>query len=408
MRRSVRLAIIVSHPVQYYVPLYRRLAARDDVAIKVFFTWHGGTAPVFDQGFRQPVAWDVPLTQGYPHVTVPNVARDPGTHHFLGLRNPTLVAAVAAWQPDAVHVTGYAGLSHVDALRAFRRRGIPVLFRGDSHLLDARQAGPGWRVKRAALRTVYSWPAVCLYVGAANKAYYEAFDVPAARLAYCPHSIDVARFAQPADELERQAAEWRRQLGIRDDALVLLFAGKFEPRKRPLELMRAVRQQAAGSVVLIMVGAGELDHDVRALAAADPARFRVLPFQNQRLMPVVHRLGDVVVLPSAYGETWGMAVLEGLACGRPAIVSDRVGCAGDLVEPACGWVFPADDWTRFGAVLAAIAPDAVRGRMRIAARTVAARHAVSATEHQLLAALDRVLPLARTRMTCDASAEGLA
>ena len=39
MRSSrLRLAIIVSHPIQYYVPLYKRLARRDDLIVKVFFT----------------------------------------------------------------------------------------------------------------------------------------------------------------------------------------------------------------------------------------------------------------------------------------------------------------------------------------------------------------------------------
>ena len=59
-----RLAIIVSHPIQYYVPLYRHLARRDDVAIRVFFTWHVPSA-VEDHGFNIPVAWDIPLTAGY-------------------------------------------------------------------------------------------------------------------------------------------------------------------------------------------------------------------------------------------------------------------------------------------------------------------------------------------------------
>ena len=62
----LRLAIIVSHPIQYYVPLYRRLAKRKDVEIKVFFTWHGADKPMLDQGFKREVAWDIPLTEGYP------------------------------------------------------------------------------------------------------------------------------------------------------------------------------------------------------------------------------------------------------------------------------------------------------------------------------------------------------
>jgi len=82
---------------------------------------------------------------------------------------------------------------------------------------------------------------------------------------------------------------------------------------------------------------------MRAVAAADPDRFRVLPFQNQTRMPVVYRLGDLVILPSAFGETWGLAVNEAMACGRPALVSNRVGCAADLVDDSCGRVFPWDD-----------------------------------------------------------------
>ena len=117
-----RLAIIVSHPIQYYVPLYQRLAQRPDLDVKVFFTWHAATAAVHDHGFRTPVAWDIPLTEGYAFELVPNQASDPGTHHFFGLRNPTLVARVTAWQPDVIHLTGWAWLSHLLALRAFRAK----------------------------------------------------------------------------------------------------------------------------------------------------------------------------------------------------------------------------------------------------------------------------------------------
>ena len=119
--RKRRLAIIVSHPIQYYVPLYRALALRDDVKIRVFFTWHAGGQSVLDRGFKRAFAWDIPLTEGYRHELVPNVSADPGTHRFWGLRNPSLIARVRAWHPDAVHVTGYAYESHLRAMRAFGR-----------------------------------------------------------------------------------------------------------------------------------------------------------------------------------------------------------------------------------------------------------------------------------------------
>ena len=343
VKARIRLAIIVSHPIQYYVPLYRRLALRDDLTVKVFFTWHAGQAAVQDHGFGQPVAWDIPMTEGYEFELISNVSSDPGTHHFFGLRNPSLVDRVLAWRADAVHITGWAWISHLLALRAFWRRGVPTLFRGDSHLLDSGLSGPRWLIKHVLLKTVFSWPSAFLVVGAANRAYFEAFGVQPDRLFPCPHSIDVARFAEPSEAFEREAGQWREQLGIRDDRPVLLFAGKFERKKRPLELMRAVQALGDPGLLLVLVGSGKLQQEVSALEAADPERFRVLPFQNQSRMPVVYRLGDLLVLPSAYGETWGLAANEAMACGRPVLVSDRVGCAPDVVDDSCGRVFPWND-----------------------------------------------------------------
>jgi len=339
----LRLALVVSHPIQYYVPLYQRLARREDLLIRVFYTWHAAERAVRDHGFERELAWDIPLTEGYDYELVPNLAGDPGTHHFLGLRNPELLDRVMAWRPDVVHVTGWAWSSHLRLLRSLHRRGVPTLFRGDSHLLDGVPSGPRWWFKRALLRRVYSWPAGFLVVGKANRDYYRAFGVPEEKLHDCPHSIDVARFAEPAEELERQAAEWRRELAIGPEKKVLLFAGKFEAKKQPVELARAFLAQADPDLILLMVGSGELEGELRRLAAPAPERLRLLPFQNQRQMPVVYRLGDLFILPSAWGETWGLAVNEALACGRLVLVSDRVGCAPDLVDASCGRVFPWQD-----------------------------------------------------------------
>src|SRR5262249_24595121 len=183
---NMRLAIIVSHPIQYYAPLYQRLALRDDLSIKVFFTWHAGQAPIKDRGFNISVAWDIPLTAGFEFELVPNVSSDPGTHHFLGLTNPSLVERVAAWRPAVVHITGWAWFSHFLALRVFNKKGIPTLFRGDSHLLDCRRRGPRWWIKRTLLRRVFSWPTGFLVVGEANRIYYRAFGVEPDRLYPCP------------------------------------------------------------------------------------------------------------------------------------------------------------------------------------------------------------------------------
>ena len=89
----------------------------------------------------------------------------------------------------------------------------------------------------------------------------------------------------------------------------------------PAHLMRAVQRLGRADVVLVLVGGGELQPEIDGIAASDPGRFRVLPFQNQSRMPVVHRLGDLFVLPSAEGETWGLAVNEAMASGLPVLTT---------------------------------------------------------------------------------------
>jgi len=256
----MRFAFIVSHPIQYYVPIYRELARlasqrttgpQDDrttgrkandqaqiTALKVFYTWRdAGLAR--DVKFGKEFVWDIPLMEGYDFEVVPNSSTDPGTHHRKGLINPDLVERVKAWKPDAVHITGYNYVSHGQAIKELSKAGIPVIFRGDSHLLDGRGPRWKWMIKKSWLSKVYSWPKGFAYVGQANRDYYRAFGVPEEKLFHVPHTIEVGRFAEPFDELEGQALAWRRELGIPDDHFVFLYAAKFEPRKRPMELLEA-------------------------------------------------------------------------------------------------------------------------------------------------------------------------
>jgi glycosyltransferase involved in cell wall biosynthesis len=387
-----RICFVVSHPIQYTVPLYQRLARRGDIAIKVFFTWHAGGKAIEDRGFGRAVAWDIPLTEGYEFELVPNVATAPGTDWLFGMRNPALLDRVMAWRPDIVHVTGWAWFSHLRLLRALHRRGVPTLFFGDSHLLDGKADGPRWWIKSAALRKIYSWPTACLFAGSANRAYFEKFGVPPQRLYPCPHTIDVGRFAVPAAPLEAEAARWRSELGIAADRKSLLYAGKFEPKKRPVELMRAFSLLPDPSLVLVMVGSGVLQGEIDAIAAGDPARFRILPFQNQSRMPLAYRSGDIIVLPSGFGESWGLAVNEALACGRPVIVSDRVGCAADVVDASCGQIFRANDWSEFGKIVEAMFANPGRlAKMRRAASERARAFDVGVAETALIAAVESVL-----------------
>ncbi len=343
-----RLAIVLSHPVQYYSPWFRWMRANTALEFRVFYLWDFGVTAQRDPQFGATFQWDVDLLAGYDHEFVPNAARDPGTHHFGGLDNPALGARVRAWQPGAVLLFGYAYRSH---LRLILRPPAPLIFRGDSHLLGA---GPSW-LKRFLLGRLYARFAAVTYVGAANRDYFRALGVPAEKLFFAPHSVNAAHF-NPTDPAPAAAATaLRGELGLAGRRVVL-FAGKFSAAKQPVALLQAFLQVATPADALVFVGDGQEKARLTALAAASPAAcVRFLPFANQSEMPARYRLADIFVLPSrgAY-ETWGLAVNEAMHLGVPCLVSDRVGCQRDLVQPGeTGWVFPAEDPTELTTALGA-------------------------------------------------------
>ena len=81
-------------------------------------------------------------------------------------------------------------------------------------------------------------------------------------------------------------------------------------------------------------------------------------FLNQTQIADAYAAADVLVLPSDYGETWGLVVNEAMASGLPAIVSDAVGCAPDLVLPGrTGLRHPLGDTAALGRAIARLADD---------------------------------------------------
>ena len=346
--KILRLAVVSTHPIQYYSPIFQSLARSQNLVPRVFYTWSQTAADgVVDRGFERTITWDIPLLEGYEYEFVPNTASRPGTDHFRGLRNPGLVDAIEAWKADAVLVFGWNLQSHLDVMRHFKGR-IPVFFRGDSTLLNP---APWWRAiaRRAVLSWVYRHIDVAVAVGSNNRDYYSWCGVPAERIALAPHAIDTRRFADPQGLHAQRAAQWREEMGIPATARVVVFAGKFQWQKDPLLLVEAfTRCKVSGHIVF--VGNGVLEAQLRA-AADGRAGIHFLPFQNQQAMPAVYRLGEVFVLPSR-SETWGLALNEAMAARRSLIASSRVGGARDLVvEGVNGWTFQSGDAGQLAGVL---------------------------------------------------------
>jgi glycosyltransferase involved in cell wall biosynthesis len=167
------------------------------------------------------------------------------------------------------------------------------------------------------------------YVGTKNKEYLKEYGLKDGQLSFTPHAVDNERFA--ADR-HIEAMALRDKLFIGDDDVLVLFAGKMEDKKSPLELLEAFLSLKKKGIHLLYAGNGDLESELKLKAAHAP-NVHFLDFQNQTQMPVIYQACDLFCLPSkGPGETWGLAVNEAMACGKAVLISDKAGCCADLVK----------------------------------------------------------------------------
>lgn len=318
------------------------LQERNEAEIKVFYTWsQTETGAKYDPGFGKEIKWDVPLLEGYAYTFVQNISTTPGSHHFNGIDNPALIKEIEHWKPDALLVYGWSFKSHLKALRYFHKR-IPVFFRGDSTLLDNISKIKS-TVRKVWLHYVYNKVDIALYAGAANKAYFLSHGLKEKQLIFMPHAIDNDAFAV-TEKSTAEGSDIRRKLGISPESIVFLFAGKLEEKKQPGMLAEAFFKAAAVNTHLIIAGNGAIEQKLKAQYAAHP-QMHFMDFQNQSAMPGLYAACNVFVLPSkGPGETWGLAINEAMAAGKPVITTDACGAAFDLItDNVTGFVIGRHD-----------------------------------------------------------------
>ncbi|MEB3258725.1 MAG: glycosyltransferase [Cyanobacteriota bacterium] len=333
--RTPRLLIVGSHPVQYHTPLFRCLAS--DPCLKSTVLYHSlPDEKTQGLGFGVDFTWDVPLLEGYRWRQAPSGRGKGITSGYLGvwLANPLadLGCALPGERPDAVLLTGWHFFSMVQSHWAARWLRIPILLR-----MDSNGARPRSRPLRWVYRRLFQGVAIGLPVGSANARWYHSHGLGDGRLIGSPHFVDNDLFAHQADQQRKQRSALRAQWDVPTDAYCFLFAGKLQDKKRPLDLLAAMERLVARGdaaslrIHLLIVGTGHLEDECRRRVAEHQLPVSFAGFLNQSEIAAAYAVSDCLVLPSDHGETWGLVVNEAMACGLPAVVSDLVGCAEDMV-----------------------------------------------------------------------------
>lgn len=350
--RKVRLAYLVSHPIQYQAPLLRHIALDPTIDLTVLFGSDFSVRGYKDRGFGVEVAWDTPLLDGYRSEFL-RPLRDTGEVSpttpisrgiFRRLQQPDGSPAF-----DALWVHGYASINSLQAILAANALGIPVLLRAESWLADRARSPVRLALKSVFFNLLGKGVAAVLPIGTVNAAYWRHYFGASVPQFLMPYAVNNDYFAELAAAASSREQELRAELGLSLTRPVILFASKLQQRKHADHLLEAYSRFLADTPphlrpYLVIVGDGEqraqLESQAKQLGLED---VRFAGFRNQSELPRYFQLADVFVLPSRH-EPWGLIVNEAMASGCAVIVSTDVGCHPDLVTNGVeGCVFPVGD-----------------------------------------------------------------
>lgn len=382
--KVTRLAVVVTHPIQYYAPLWRALAREASLQTHVIFASRIGLEKTFDAEMRTEVAWATDLTAGYSHEFLPEAAsiKQTGFH----VDNPSVGAALARFRPDAVVLHGYGSRTLLRALVWCKLNRARALLTADS---SAHAALPGWRrnVKSLALPLLLRRYDAALTMGDRGEAHLASLGFPRRRMFRMPVMIDGA-FWVARNARDRLRAERRAALEIASDAFVVFASGKLAPRKRVGDLVAAFAGLGRAAVLLV-AGDGEQRGALEALAASKGVDARFLGFVNIDALPALYAAADVFA-HAAENEQYGMVALEAAVVGLPLVVSDETGAIGptSIARPnENALVFPRGDVTALTAALRLLREDGdLRARMAAASLKISQDHAGPESVAAVLAA----------------------
>jgi len=375
------LAILTTHPIQYQVPLWQRLAADGRVPFEVWYLSEHASRLSRDVEFGREFAWDIDMLKGYRYRFLKTPAGATPKTFWRSRITESLPNLFRETKTKVLWINGWQVAAYWQAVWAAHRAGVQVWMRGESNSLreqPIQRSEPRKRLmshavngrqmaKRVLLGQLFKRVDQFLCIGTANRELYRSYGIPESKLHMAMYAVDNERFAAQAAALRGQRSVVRSQWSIPEDAYCVLFCGKFIPKKHPMDVVKAAQLLLAShpelKIHLLFAGSGELGGELRAAChvvcdaerrkttddglqttdtdnrelITDNAKSRAsfTGFLNQTEVSQAYVAADRLVLPSDYNETWGLVVNEAMASGLPCIISDRCGCAPDLGN-ACG------------------------------------------------------------------------
>lgn len=336
----MKLAIVVSHPIQHFCPQYASFAKIEGIVLRVFFGSALGYKKYYDPNFKKEVVWGNLYLDQFDHVFLNGDQVLASDRH---LDSDQLESHLNQFQPDVLITYGYIQKLQRRARRWAIKNTVKVAYISDSELRHRRNKIKEW-LKYFFLRNYFSQIDYFLTVGDANEEYYRQYGVNTEKFIRMHFPIDVVNYERKFESRTISRKVVRERLNINEDCITLLVVGKLVTWKNQDHLIDALYalEKKDKSFVLLMAGSGEMmEAWMKKAKNLKKNKVHFLGFVPPEELPDYYAAADIYIHPASI-EPHSIAISEAIYMGCPIIVSDRCGSYGvddDVQETKNGFVF---------------------------------------------------------------------
>jgi glycosyltransferase involved in cell wall biosynthesis len=340
MNGKLRIAIVISHPIQHFCPQYVSFTENRSIEFKVFFASTLGYKKYTDVNFGKEISWD-------------NLQLDKFEYIFLNgevllqadknLDAPSLNDQLDEYKPDLIFTYGYFQKLQRRAYHWALKNKVKIAYISDSELRHKRNLAKEL-LKSFYLRRYFSKIDFFFTMGNANEDFYKKYGVPENKMIRMHYPIDLVVYQKSYEQKPLLRNKIRRQYQIGEKEIVISVVGKLVEWKSQDHIIEAMKLLECDGLylTLFILGSGEMKERWEQKSKGLKKSKVFFPgFVNIADLPSYYAATDIYVHPACL-EPHSVAVSEAIMMGCPVILSDRCGSYGnedDVQEEKNGYVF---------------------------------------------------------------------
>ncbi len=343
-----KLAVVLSHPIQHFCPMYANWAKNSEIHLKVFFISNVGSVGYFDSDFNVNVQWANLYLNEFDHIFL-NGDNSVSIDENLDALN--LESELDSYNPDVVIQYGHIYRFNKRLRLWARRMNVKLGYVSDSELSSSKKKHIFKNVIKRVFYTLYFLRVdFVLSVGDSNEEFYLKCKVPRNKIIRMNFSIDVRNYDKQFPQKKMLGKALRESLGIHENDLVLSVVGKLVEWKSQIDLIKLLQllENSYPEIRynLLIAGSGPMEMKLRNMALnLKSNKVHFMGFVQPINLIDVYAATDIYVHP-AKKEPHSLAISEAIYMGNPIILADTCGSYGptdDVIPGENGFVYKHGD-----------------------------------------------------------------